>query len=211
MGSEKISAEINCKCGKCGITLADGKAQLKFKCGCQDCRQALEWGHSRGAIKPDPLPDLLYMPSDIIDVRGKDFMQSYQLRNDDPSLLGMSRRIYCTECYSMIGVDHPAYEDNVFLNFPKHCENAGDLSISLTAYVMMVDYTEEIGPMPTEDVPLFTTLRFEQEADRIFGIPAVAKAFSPREVPLEGITFSALIEETGGTEILDFEAGAVNF
>ena len=117
MGSEKISAEINCKCGKCGITLADGKAQLKFKCGCQDCRQALEWGHSRGAIKPDPLPDLLYMPSDIIDVRGKDFMQSYQLRNDDPSLLGMSRRIYCTECYSIIGVDHPAYEDNVFLNF----------------------------------------------------------------------------------------------
>jgi len=171
----------------------------------------LEWGHSRGAIKPDPLPDLLYMPSDIIDVRGKDFMQSYQLRNDDPSLLGMSRRIYCTECYSMIGVDHPAYEDNVFLNFPKHCENAVDLSISVTAYVMMVDYTEEIGPMPTEDVPLFTTLRFEQEADRIFGIPAVAKAFSPREVPLEGITFSALIEETGGTEILDFEAGTVNF
>lgn len=204
----KDVAEINCNCGKCGITLADGQAKLKFKCGCQDCRQALEWGHSKGAVKPDPLPDLLYMPSDIIDVRGRESMQSYQLRHDDPSLLGMSRRIYCTECYDMIGVDHPAYQDNVFLNFPKHCKNTGDLSVPLAAYVNMIDYTEQIGPMPTEDVPLFTTLRFEQEAKRIFGIPAVANAFCPREAPPEGITFSALIEETGGTEILGFDSGS---
>ena len=207
MNEQSLSANINCKCGKCGITLANGAAQLKFRCGCQDCRQALEWGHANGGVKPDPLPDLLYMLSDIINVRGKEFMKAYQLRDDDPSLLGMSRRIYCTSCYSMIGVDHPAYENNVFLNFPKHCENEGNLNVPLTAYVMMIDYTEEIGPLPTEDVPLFTTLRFQQEADRVFGIPEVANAFSPRETPLEGITFSELIEQVGGTEILDLRAG----
>ena len=186
MSEQNSSAEINCKCGACGITLANGDAQLKFRCGCQDCRQALEWGHANGGVKPDPLPDLLYMLSDIINVRGKEFMKAYQLRDDDPSLLGMSRRIYCTSCYSIIGVDHPVYENNVFLNFPKHCENEGNLNVPLTAYVMMIDYTEEIGPLPTEDVPLFTTLRFQQEADRVFGIPEVANAFSPRETPLEG-------------------------
>ncbi len=207
MTEKKIAAEINCNCGKCSITLADGKAQLKFKCGCQDCRQALEWGHSKGAVKPDALPDLLYMASDIVDIRGKAFMQSYQLRNDDPSVLGMSRRIYCIECYSIIGVDHPAYQDNVFLNFPKHCKNTGDLSVPLSAYVNMVDYTEEIGPMPTEDVPLFATLRFTQEVKRLFAIPAVAKALSPPEALPEGINFSHLIEETGGTKVLDFETG----
>ena len=207
MSEQNSSAEINCKCGACGITLANGDAQLKFRCGCQDCRQALEWGHANGGVKPDPLPDLLYMLSDIINVRGKEFMKAYQLRDDDPSLLGMSRRIYCTSCYSMIGVDHPAYENNVFLNFPKHCENEGNLNVPLTAYVMMIDYTEEIGPLPTEDVPLFTTLRFQQEADRVFGIPEVANAFSPRKTPLEGITFSELIEQVGGTEILDLRAG----
>ena len=209
MGASKVPAEINCKCGKCGITLADGKAKLQFNCGCQDCRQALNWGYAKGGIKPDPLAKVYYMPSDIIDVRGKEHMQSFQLRKDDPSLLGMSRRIYCTECYSIIGVDHPAYEGNVFLNFPKHCENKGDLSAPLTAYVMMIDYTEEIGPMPTEDAPLFTTLRFQQEEDRIFGIPVVAETFSPREDPLEGIAFTTLIDEIGGTEILDLEEGAV--
>ena len=72
---------------------------------------------------------------------------------------------------------------------------------------MMIDYTEEIGPLPTEDVPLFTTLRFEQEANRIFGIPEVEKAFSPRQNPIKGITFDALIDQIGGAKILDFQAG----
>ena len=208
MNTPTIPAEINCKCGNCGITLADGKAKHLFRCGCHDCRQALNWGHAKGGVKPDPLPDLYYMPSDIIEVRGKEFMQSFQLREVDPELMGVSRRIYCTECYSIIGVDHEAYEDSVFLNFPKHCENKGDLSAPLTAYVMMIDYTEEIGPMPTEDVPLFTTLKFQQEEDRLFGIPVVAESFSTREAPLEGITFSALINEIGGTEVLGLEEGA---
>jgi len=113
------------------------------------------------------------MSSDIIEVRGKEFMKSFQLREVDPELMGASRRIYCTGCYSILGVDHEAYEDNVFLNFPKHCENKGDLSAPLTAYVMMVDYTEEIGPRP-----------------------------------LEGITFSTLIDQIGGTETLGLEKGA---
>jgi len=51
-------------------------------------------------------------------------------------------------------------------------------------------------------------LRFQQEEDRLFGIPVVAESFSAREAPLEGITFSALIDEIGGTEILGLEEGA---
>ena len=86
-------------------------------------------------------------------------------------------------------------------NIKFFCDNKGDLSAPLTAYVMMIDYTEEIGPMPTEDVPLFTTLRFQQEEDRLFGIPVVAESFSAREAPLEGITFSTLIDEM---EVLRF-------
>ena len=204
-------AEINCLCGKSGITIADGTAKLKFQCGCQDCRQALEYGFSKGGKRPNPLPELLYMSSDITAIRGKEFMTALQLREeeneDDSELLGMSRRIYCSECFSIIGVDHPAYENNVFLTFPEHCDNLGDLSVPLTTYVMMIDYTKDIVPMPTDDVPLFTTLRFEQEEDRLFNIPEVDSAFSPREAPLEGITFSKLIEELGGASILNLEEG----
>ena len=201
------TAVIECTCGTCSITLADGKAKLKFQCGCEDCRQALQYGHSHGGVKPDSLPELYYMSSDIVEVHGKELMKAFQLRDEDPDILGMSTRIYCTECYSIIGVDHPIYEDNVFLNFPKHCTNGGDLSVPLTAYVNMIDYTEEIGPLPTEDVPLFTTGRFQQELDRIFDIPVVADTFKPREIPLEGITLSKLIQDLGPVTMLGLEKG----
>ena len=134
-------------------------------------------------------------------------MKAFQLRDEDPDILGMSTRIYCTECYSIIGIDHPIYEDNVFLNFPKHCANGGDLSLPLTAYINMIDYTEEIGPLPTEDVPLFTTGRFQQELDRIFDIPAVANTFKPRETPLEGIALSRLIQDLGSVTVIGLEKG----
>ena len=203
-----MEARVDCLCGKCGVTLADGKAKLQFQCGCQDCRQALNYGYKHGGVKPDPLPKAYYMPSDVLEVRGQEYMKACRLRGDDPDVLGMSTRVYCRECYSIIGVDHPIYEDAVFLNFPKHCNNKGDLSAPLTAYVMMIDYTEDIGPLPTEDVPLFTTGRFQQELDRIFSIPAVAKTFVRSEVPPKGKLFSSLIEELGEVEILGLAKGA---
>ena len=36
-------AVIECKCGSSALTVADGKAILYFQCGCEDCRQALQW------------------------------------------------------------------------------------------------------------------------------------------------------------------------
>ena len=71
----------------------------------------------------------------------------------------------------------------------------------------MIDYTEEIGPLPTEDVPLFTTGRFQQELDRIFDIPVVADTFKPRETPLEGIALSKLIQDLGPVSVLGLEKG----
>ena len=195
-------ATIECKCGRCSITVADGKATCHFQCGCEDCRQAIQYGHVKGGDQPVPLPELYYMRSDLVDVKGKEYMHAFKLRED-----GDSTRVYCTECYSILGVDHPAYEDNVFLNFPEYCNNQGDLSIPLVAYVMMVDYTEDIGPLPEEDVPLFTTLRFEQEQQRLWSIAVVGDSFREPEGPIEGITFSALIKELPPVTVLGLEKG----
>ena len=46
----------------------------KPPCGCEDCRQALQWAYKNGGIKPDALPRWYYMRSDIIDVKGRDKM-----------------------------------------------------------------------------------------------------------------------------------------
>ena len=121
--SEKKEGKIACQCNACELTLADGKATFCLVCTCEDCRQALQWGFKNGGVKPDPLPRVYYMRSDIIDVKGRDKMVVVKLRED-----GASRRIYCTNCYSILGVDHPNYKDNAFANWPEHCKNSGDLT-----------------------------------------------------------------------------------
>jgi len=200
--NEKEEAKISCTCGVCELTLADGKSTVSFLCGCEDCRQALQWGFKNGGVKPDPLPRLYYMRSDIIDVKGRDKMIVVKLRED-----GHSRRIYCTNCYSILGVYHPGYQNNIFLNFPKHCINRGDLTVPLTAIVQMIDYSERIGPLPVEEVPVFHTFRFPQERARWFSIPAVASAFREPTEPTKGITMSALMESLGPPLVLNLEKG----
>ena len=194
-------AVIECKCGSSALTIADGKAILYLQCGCKDCRQALQWGYENGGVEPDPLPRLYYMRSDIVGVKGKDHMKACKLRKD-----GRSTRISCMKCYSILGVDHPVYQSNVFLNFPKHCNNGGDLSIPLVAYIHMADYSDE-GPLPTEDVPLFVATRFPQERQRLFSLPEVENAFKEPTKPIRGMTLTSLIESLGPVTVLDLVKG----
>ena len=131
-------AVIECKCGSAALTIADGKAILCLECGCEDCRQALQWAYKYGGVEPDPLPRLYYMRSDIVDIKGRGHMRAFKLRKG-----GRSTRIHCLKCYSVLGVDHPVYQSNVFLNFAKCCNNGGNLSTPLSAYINMMDYSDD--------------------------------------------------------------------
>ena len=194
-------AVIACKCGSSALTIADGKAILCFECGCEDCRQALQWGYKNGGVEPDLLPRVYYMRSDIVDIKGKGHMKAFKLRQ-----VGRSTRIYCMKCYSVLGVDHPVYESNVFLNFPKYCNNGGDLSTPLAAYIHMADYSDD-DPFPTEDVPLFVSTRFPQERQRLLSIPAVGNAWKKPTEPIKGMTLTSLIESLGSVTVLELVKG----
>jgi len=194
-------AVIECKCGCSALTIADGKAILCFECGCEDCRQALQWGYKNGGVEPDLLPRVYYMRSDIVDIKGKGHMKAFKLRQ-----VGRSTRIYCMKCYSVLGVDHPVYESNVFLNFPKYCNNGGDLSTPLAAYIHMTDYSDD-GPLPTEDVPLFVSTRFPQERQRLLSIPAVGNAWKKPTEAIKGMTLTSLIESLGSVTVLELVKG----
>ncbi len=194
-------AVIECKCSSTALTIANGKAILYLQCGCEDCRQALQWGYMNGGVEPDPLPRLYYMLSEIVDVKGKNHMRAVKLRKD-----GRSTRISCMKCYSILGVDHPVYQSNVFLNFPKHCNNGGDLSVPLVAYIHMADHPDD-APLPTEDVPLFVSTRFPQERQRLLSLPEVGNAFREPTDPINGVTVTSLIESLGPVTVLDLVKG----
>jgi len=110
------------------------------------------------------------------------------------------------KCYSILGVDHPVYQSNVFLNFPKHCNNGGDLSIPLVAYIHMADYPDD-SPLPTEDVPLFVSALFSQERQRLLSVPEVGNAFREPTEPIRGLTLTSLIESLGPVTVLDLVKG----
>lgn len=196
-------AVIECKCGSAALTIADGKAILCLECGCEDCRQALQWAYKHGGVEPDPLSRLYYMRSDIVDIKGREHMRAFKLRKD-----GRSTRIHCLKCYSVLGVDHPVYQSNVFLNFAKYCNNGGNLSTPLAAYINMIDYSDD-EPFPTEDVPLFVSTRFPQERERFLSISAVRNAFKKPTESIKGITLTSLIENLGPVTVLELEKGEI--
>ena len=196
-------AVIECKCGSTALTIADEKAILCLECGCEDCRQALQWAYKHGGVEPDPLSRLYYMRSDIVDIKGREHMRAFKLRKN-----GRSTRIHCLNCYSVLGVDHPVYQSNVFLNFAKYCNNGGNLSTPLAAYINMIDYSDD-EPFPTEDVPLFVSTRFPQERERFLSISAVRNAFKKPTESIKGITLASLIENLGPVTVLELEKGEI--
>ena len=95
------------------------------------------------------LPELIYVKSDILSVKGKEFMHAFKLRST-----GRSTRIYCEKCFSIIGVDHKSYRDNVFMFFKYHCSTNCDLSIEPSAAIYLNDLQDASQISKLQNIPL---------------------------------------------------------
>ena len=93
------------------------------------------------------------------------------------------------------------------MNFPEFCINNGDLSVPLAAYINMADYDDDVGPEPSEDVPLFESIRYKQERERLFRIPETKRTFTSPHDPVQGYTFRSLLAEIGAPTALNLEEG----
>ena len=158
--------------------------------------------HSKGGDKPELLVHGCYMRSDIARVKGQSEMRAVQLRDNADST-----RVYCSSCYSIIGIDHPRYQDNVFYFFPKHCRTTCDVDLEPTAVLFLRDYPEEVAPVPSEEIPVFHTLVYPQERARYRSIPIVANTIAPPTSPAKGQTLRQLIDSLGEVEILGLDRG----
>ena len=188
---------ITCYCGVCALDLVDDRATCHFQCGCNSCRQKIQFGEIKGGRKTKPLPELFLMPSRLREAKGVEHMKAYKLRGD-----AASTQVYCTQCWAILGIDQTGYHNKIFLIFPEFCETTADLSLPLVAYIWMEDYNDSIGPAPTEDVPLFESMRYEQEYKRAFSIPEIGNTFAPPDAPITGFTFRSVVEALAQPTIL---------
>ena len=192
-----MSANINCLCGACGFEIADRNPCLSLLCGCKDCRQALEWCATKGAVRPVSLPELIYVKSDILAVNGLQFIGAFHLRPE-----ARSTRLYCKKCYSIIGVDHKSYKNNVFMFFKNHCSTTCDLSLNPDAAIYLKDLEETDEIKKLKSIPLIYTFS-EAEFQQFRSIEAVSKSFNDTNRPIFGQNLKSVIEQLDAIEILN--------
>ena len=188
---------IKCICGKCELHLNDRKIYYSLFCGCEDCRQAAKWGESKGGKCPEKLQKLIYMRSDISKVVGNKFMKSFQLRKG-----ARSTRIYCISCYSILGVDHPSYDNNVFMLFPFLCNTDFDTNIKPIAGIFMDDYPYETPKKLLNNILIYNNFKNIEKEKNFDSILAKLK---PTYRNAKGKSLKNLIKDLGKVEILNLK------
>ena len=196
-------SSISCLCGECELTLSKHRPMMSLFCACKDCSQAMKWCAVHGGKAPPQLPKIIYARSDIVSVRGKSNMGAFQLRKNSTTT-----RIYCTKCFSILGVNHPVYSDNVFALYPQHCSADLDLSLDPCAAIFMISYDHEDNAEIPNDIPVFYKFDYPQEWNRFMSVEEVKNSFRKPENPPIGKTFTELIDSLGEIKILDLEVGA---
>ena len=159
--------------------------------------QALEWCATKGAVRPVSLPELIYVKSDILAVNGLQFIGAFHLRPE-----ARSTRLYCKKCYSIIGVDHKSYKNNVFMFFKNHCSTTCDLSLNPDAAIYLKDLEETDEIKKLKSIPLIYTFS-EAEFQQFRSIEAVSKSFNDTNRPRFGQNLKSVIEQLNAIEILN--------
>ena len=89
-------------------------------------------------VKPNDLPKLVYVDSNIETYfSGLENMRAFQLRKGSKST-----RVYCKECFSILAVDHPNYNNERFMFFENHCSTTLDTSLKPNA-ITYLDHLPE--------------------------------------------------------------------
>ena len=192
-----MSSKITCHCGACGLEITDDQPSLSLLCGCTDCRQALEWCAKKGGLEPVSLPELIYVKSDIVYAFGLEFMQPFQLNQN-----ARSTRVYCKECFSIIGVDHKSYRDNVFMFFKNHCVTTCDLSIKPSAAIFLKDLKDASQISKLKNIPLIFSFS-KKETEQFRSIREVSGSFNAIKRPRHGETLKSVIKSISKIEILN--------
>ena len=192
-----MGANITCHCGACGFAITDDQPTLSLLCGCTDCREALEWCAKRGGLEPVSLPELIYVKSDIVNVFGLEFMRVFQLNQN-----ARSTRVYCNSCFSVIGVDHKSYRNNVFMFFKNHCITTCDLSIKPSAAIFLKELKDTNQINQLKNIPLIFSFT-KKETQQFRSIKAVSYSFNYIKRPRYGQTLKSLIKSISKIVILN--------
>ena len=194
--------KIKCHCGRCCINLEIEKVYRTLICACEDCRQALEWTQKQGGVKPNDLPKLVYVDSNIETFSGLENMGAFQLREGSKST-----RIYCKECFSILAVDHPNYNNERFMFFENHYFTTLDTSSKPNAITYLDHLPEDSKEIIPSDIPQFSDLDKPDQWEEFAALlEKTAYPYSAKEG--KGIRLFNILDKIDHVEVLDLKPGA---
>ena len=99
-------ATITCKCTSVQIEFFTNNDLFRLECCCHDCTAALWYAYKRGgpALPIHQCLDSSWFPNAFQIVTGEEKLGAF-LNFENAS----STRFYCTDCWSVLFADHPAY------------------------------------------------------------------------------------------------------
>ncbi len=105
-------ATITCKCTTVQIEFFTKNDVFRLECCCHDCTTALWYANKRGgpALPIHQCLDTSWFPNEFTIVTGEEKLGAFlNFENADTT------RFYCTNCWSVLFADHPAYDKKVLV------------------------------------------------------------------------------------------------
>ena len=129
-------------------------------------------------------------------------MGAFQLRKGSKST-----RLYCKECFSILAVDHPNYNDERFMFFENHCSTTLDTSLKPNAVTYLDHLPEDSKEIISSDIPQFRDLDKPDQWEEFAAL--LEKTASPSSVREgKGIRLHNILDNIGHIEVLNLEPGA---
>lgn len=98
---------IVCKCQAVEVEFRTDRDLFRQQCCCYDCTAGLWYAHERGGPRAPATQcvDSSWLPNDFVILKGEDKVGAFlNFESADTT------RFYCTQCWSVLFADHPAYE-----------------------------------------------------------------------------------------------------
>jgi hypothetical protein len=111
MNTDDQNAESRCVCGNVKLRFLRRTPVLHVHCLCCDCRQAREWVAIEGGPPiTQPFTSVYYFENDVEELgpHALSLLYTVKLREN-----GRTTRLVTKCCHSVLGLDHPYYDQNV--------------------------------------------------------------------------------------------------
>lgn len=195
-------ATITCRCAAVHIAFYTDEDLFRLQCCCHDCSGGLWYAHKRGGPAPPvhQCVDTSWFPNNFEILRGEDKIGAF-LNFEEAD----TTRFYCTDCWTPLLGDHPAYEGAMIVTQVNNYVTFAGLQNATLMAPQARHFTRDVASEQFPDLPAWSG-----KADQVYqGVAELLMASFPSMLAAGGagaeMNTQILLQRIGGTFVPDNE------